>query len=407
MKNYFPTKKQWKSWSLPSKLTAIGTLAGILGLALTLLSMMFFNDDEQANNLNKKISVIDEKVSRQNKAYELLESSEKEAKTFKSAAEKSMDTAQRQFLEANRNAFRLSEEFIASDPVRGGNRNVYLFEPYNSIQLLDQRVPYIENQTNADSFLWGTCPYSIIQCYRSFGLSPVVRPQAVIQSMNSDKKPHKASLKGFLSICTKFISPKKNWLGYDLCRGGDPIINDNTNDSSFTLRFSGTPKDKVLVIFDADGTRGVDFGSLGELHKFNIWVKLESGNYVRVDDDSGGWENPKNWVAGDFLSVVTDEKGTLVEIVVSDGFSHRAAIQSGVSFKKLRYDNRQQKLLEDYDIVLRTTRNDEKGLDGKPLPDLLQVCISSSDRTIGFLFYLWIIRYNYSNTFLQRWPEQC
>jgi hypothetical protein len=24
--------------------------------------------------------------------------------------------------------------------------------------------------------------------------------------------------------------------------------------------------------------------------------------------------------------------------------------------------------------------------------------------SIGFLFYLWIIRYNYSNTFLQRWP---
>ena len=23
---------------------------------------------------------------------------------------------------------------------------------------------------------------------------------------------------------------------------------------------------------------------------------------------------------------------------------------------------------------------------------------------IGFLFYLWIIRYNYSNAFLQRWP---
>lgn len=29
-----PTKKQWKAWSLPSKLTAIGTCAGILGLVL-------------------------------------------------------------------------------------------------------------------------------------------------------------------------------------------------------------------------------------------------------------------------------------------------------------------------------------------------------------------------------------
>lgn len=36
----FPTKKQWKRWSLPSKLTAIGTYVGILGIAITLL--LFF-----------------------------------------------------------------------------------------------------------------------------------------------------------------------------------------------------------------------------------------------------------------------------------------------------------------------------------------------------------------------------
>jgi hypothetical protein len=34
-----PTKKQWQTWSLPSKLTAIGTYAGLLALLLT---VMFF-----------------------------------------------------------------------------------------------------------------------------------------------------------------------------------------------------------------------------------------------------------------------------------------------------------------------------------------------------------------------------
>ena len=30
--------------------------------------------------------------------------------------------------------------------------------------------------------------------------------------------------------------------------------------------------------------------------------------------------------------------------------------------------------------------------------------IGHKKQYIGFLFYLWIIRYNYSNAFLQRWP---
>lgn len=40
----WPSKKQWKNWSLPSKLTAIGTLAGIISLLFTVIpySMEFF-----------------------------------------------------------------------------------------------------------------------------------------------------------------------------------------------------------------------------------------------------------------------------------------------------------------------------------------------------------------------------
>jgi hypothetical protein len=33
----FPSKGQWKKWSLPNKLTAVGAYVGILGLALTLV----------------------------------------------------------------------------------------------------------------------------------------------------------------------------------------------------------------------------------------------------------------------------------------------------------------------------------------------------------------------------------
>ncbi len=36
-----PTKKQWKSWSLPSKLTAIGTLVGILSFGAYLFEKVY------------------------------------------------------------------------------------------------------------------------------------------------------------------------------------------------------------------------------------------------------------------------------------------------------------------------------------------------------------------------------
>ncbi|HHX8370625.1 TPA: hypothetical protein ACVOYU_004707 [Vibrio alginolyticus] len=36
MLSFIPSKKQWKAWSLPSKLTAIGTLAGVLSLCFYL-----------------------------------------------------------------------------------------------------------------------------------------------------------------------------------------------------------------------------------------------------------------------------------------------------------------------------------------------------------------------------------
>jgi hypothetical protein len=37
----FPTLKQWLNWSLPSKLTAIGTYAGLVGLLITLAVLSF------------------------------------------------------------------------------------------------------------------------------------------------------------------------------------------------------------------------------------------------------------------------------------------------------------------------------------------------------------------------------
>ncbi len=47
----FPNKKQWQSWSLPSKLTAIGTYVGIIGVVLSTLFFII------TSNLGSKIII--------------------------------------------------------------------------------------------------------------------------------------------------------------------------------------------------------------------------------------------------------------------------------------------------------------------------------------------------------------
>lgn len=70
IRTLIPTRKQWKSWSLPSRLTAIGTLAGVLSFGAYLLekgypyfsNIPFFSDAsdvtlvvEFQNNTNDEI----------------------------------------------------------------------------------------------------------------------------------------------------------------------------------------------------------------------------------------------------------------------------------------------------------------------------------------------------------------
>lgn len=61
-----PSRQQWKSWSLPSKLTAIGTLVGILGFAAYLIEKgygitQFINHSPQATeDLNIVVEISNE-----------------------------------------------------------------------------------------------------------------------------------------------------------------------------------------------------------------------------------------------------------------------------------------------------------------------------------------------------------
>jgi len=41
LKNLFPTKRQWKAWSLPSKLTVIGTFVGLLSFTFYLIEKSY------------------------------------------------------------------------------------------------------------------------------------------------------------------------------------------------------------------------------------------------------------------------------------------------------------------------------------------------------------------------------
>lgn len=76
----FPTRKQWRAWSLPSKLTLVGTVAGIIGL---LLSIVFFlipyltTQDETEQRLDGLLSAAIENtrslIRQTEQLYELAE----------------------------------------------------------------------------------------------------------------------------------------------------------------------------------------------------------------------------------------------------------------------------------------------------------------------------------------------
>lgn len=53
----FPGKQQWAKWSLPSKLTAIGTLVGIISLSFALIAYLF-----PINNIDSRGLIFDEEI---------------------------------------------------------------------------------------------------------------------------------------------------------------------------------------------------------------------------------------------------------------------------------------------------------------------------------------------------------
>lgn len=53
MKFLFPKRRQWQRWSAPSKLTYLGTLVGILGLILSLISLFLAKEQETADILTE------------------------------------------------------------------------------------------------------------------------------------------------------------------------------------------------------------------------------------------------------------------------------------------------------------------------------------------------------------------
>lgn len=60
----FPTKKQWKQWSLPSKLTAIGAWLGIIGIILTIVffTLSYFEQRSESSKQQNSLSPETNKI---------------------------------------------------------------------------------------------------------------------------------------------------------------------------------------------------------------------------------------------------------------------------------------------------------------------------------------------------------
>ena len=252
------------------------------------------------------------------------------------AAESSTDVARRQFLAANKNAFRVAEVLIVGDRNRLNSR-VYLFEPYDMLRYLDKNRAERYDVDDPDPYFWGVCPYSILRCFYNSYISTEIRTNAVVSSLNSSV-PHKPSRDAFLKICQKFLFEGVGSIGDAICKGADPHTVDPATEASRTIRFSGTPGDRYFILFDADHKQGVDYGSLGEIHLFEVWERTVEGTYRRIDWPEGSVENNRDWLTGDAIALVVSRTGTLQEVLSFDSFGSRLSTESGVTIASFQSD---------------------------------------------------------------------
>lgn len=62
----WPRKEQWETWSLPSKLTAIGTLIGIISLSLYGIEKLFHIKDSEKPSIKNSIANTNNSINIQN-----------------------------------------------------------------------------------------------------------------------------------------------------------------------------------------------------------------------------------------------------------------------------------------------------------------------------------------------------
>jgi vacuolar-type H+-ATPase subunit F/Vma7 len=62
----WPRKEQWQTWSLPSKLTAIGTLIGIISLSLYGIEKLFHIKDSEKPSIKNSIANTNNSINIQN-----------------------------------------------------------------------------------------------------------------------------------------------------------------------------------------------------------------------------------------------------------------------------------------------------------------------------------------------------
>lgn len=345
-------------------LSVMGLFLSITGFKLDRLESEIAS--QQVLEVQKNIASVDEKIESVSKARKQVQ----EANEF---ATNATESAHRQFLASNANALRLSRYLLTFDIDLGAVSVAYFFEPEKVINNLDRRR--VSLSQNSDPYFWGVCPYSLIECYRDIKLEASVRPQAIIQSSTKTHHVHANSLNAFLKVCKKFDSFILGDLGFELCNLKLDASEIQIN-AGETIRFAGTPGDVVLVLFAADGKRGVHFGSNGSSYPFNIWLRDKNGRYSRVDDRTASMqENNQHWIGGDYIAIIMDVEGLPIEVVSWDGYGNRAQIQNGASIKRFKLSTNASVLKQDMGLTFRTNRTDEKGANGLLLPDVLEVCV--------------------------------
>jgi hypothetical protein len=314
-----------KRRSAQRRLWAIGLSTVFVGMVGAALSFGVLATDRGAQIVEQQGTILSEKSRADKEAEEALRQQQ--------AAAAAAAAALRQYEVTNQNVFSTARHVVGVTQSQLAGKRIFFFGTPHFQYItspIDPNAPQAANPFERE------CPRNMLKCMQDAGFEPEVGTSAVIFSRNTEFVPDADALAVFQSICANFKDYTPDDLAHDVCYGGRTLVQENPELGSSAVRFTSIPGLSAVVLYDGDGTPGIDFGTFGEKRRFQVWQRQLDGAYARIDDRLSSMQGGDHWLAGRDLAVAIDQNDQVVDAFLFDVYG---AINGGVELSRFSPDD--------------------------------------------------------------------